>query len=72
LPNPFSIPFPISGAVAPPLALLPLGLSTAGEASGALPFGLSMADLQQWTLVYLGLSSLAFVAVWVVGYLRRR
>ena len=64
-------PFPIPGAVAPPLALLPLGLSTAGEANGALPFGLSMADLQQWTLLYLGLSSLAFVAVWVVGYLRR-
>jgi hypothetical protein len=53
------------------MALLPLGLSTAGEASGALPFGLSMAELQQWTLVYLALSSLAFVGVWVVGYLRR-
>jgi hypothetical protein len=50
---------------------LPLGLSTAGEASGALPFGLDMADLQTWTLVYLGLSSLAFVVVWVFGYLRR-
>ena len=54
----------------PPLRL-PLGLSTAGEASGALPFGLDMADLQTWTLVYLGLSSLAFVVVWVVGYFRR-
>jgi len=57
--------------MAPLMAPLPLGLSTAGEASEALPFGLSMADLQQWTLLYLGLSSLAFVAVWVVGYLRR-
>ena len=55
---------------APPLRL-PLGLSTAGEASGALPFGLDMADMQTWTLVYLGLSSLAFVVVWVVGYFRR-
>jgi hypothetical protein len=31
-----------------------------------------MGDLQTWTLVYLGLSSLAFVVVWVLGYLRRR
>ena len=54
-----------------PTLRLPLGLSTAGEASGALPFGLDMANLQTWTLVYLGLSSLAFVVVWVVGYLRR-
>lgn len=50
---------------------MPLGLSTAGEASEALPFGLSMGELQTWTLVYLGLSSLAFVVVWVLGYLRR-
>lgn len=49
---------------------LPLALQTAGDAA-ALPFGLTMADLQQWTLVYLGLSSLVFVAVWLVGYLRR-
>jgi len=54
-----------------PLALLPLALSTAGEANGALPLGLEMASLQRWTLIYLGLSSLAFVAVWVVGFLRR-
>jgi hypothetical protein len=54
------------------MALLPLGLSTAGEATEALPFGLSMGELQNWTLVYLGLSSLAFVVVWVLGYLRRR
>ena len=53
------------------LTQLPLGLSTAGEASGALPFGLDMAKLQNWTLIYLGLSSLAFVVVWVVGFLRR-
>jgi hypothetical protein len=30
-----------------------------------------MAKLQNWTLIYLGLSSLACVVVWVVGFLRR-
>ncbi len=51
---------------------LPLALQTAGDAvGGSLPFGLEMADLQTWTLIYLGLSSLGFVAVWVVGLLRR-
>ena len=30
-----------------------------------------MASAQQWTLIYLGLSSLGFVLVWLVGYLRR-
>jgi hypothetical protein len=49
---------------------LPLALQTAGDA-GALPFGLTMDSLQQWTLLYLGLSSLVFVAVWLIGYLRR-
>ena len=51
---------------------LPLALQTAGDAAaGSLPFGLELADLQTWTLLYLGLSSLGFVAVWVVGLLRR-
>lgn len=58
-------------ATLPSPMLLPLALSTAGEANGALPFGLDMASLQRWTLLYLGLSSLAFVAVWIVGFLRR-
>jgi hypothetical protein len=44
---------------------------TAGDASEALPFGLTIDGLQHWTLIYLGLSSLVFVVVWVVGYLRR-
>lgn len=70
MPGPFASP--LAALPAGPLAPLPLALSTAGEANGALPFGLSMAELQTWTLVYLGLSSLAFVVVWVVGYLRRR
>lgn len=48
-----------------------LALQTAGEASQAMPFGLTLDGLERWALIYLGLSSLVFVAVWVVGYLRR-
>jgi hypothetical protein len=48
-----------------------LAFQTAGDASETLPFGLSMAGLERWALVYLALSSLVFVVVWVVGYLRR-
>ena len=50
---------------------LPLGFSTAGDAANGLLFGWDIATLQKWALIYLGLSSLAFVVVWVVGYLRR-
>jgi hypothetical protein len=54
------------------LAVLPLALQTAGDSGeGLLIFGMDMASLQQWTLIYLGLSSLAFVLVWVIGFLRR-
>ncbi len=52
-------------------ALLPLALRTAGDAPELL-FGWDVADLQRWTLIYLGISSLAFVVVWVVGFVRRR
>ena len=53
-------------------ALLPLALQTAGDSvEGLQIFGMDMASLQQWTLIYLGLSSLAFVLVWVIGFLRR-
>jgi hypothetical protein len=56
----------------PGLAALPLALQTAGDAGeGLLIFGLDMASLQKWTLIYLGVSSLAFVVVWVIGFLRR-
>ena len=48
-----------------------LALQTASDASQALPFGLTMDGLERWAVVYLGLSSLVFVVVWVVGYLRR-
>ena len=55
-----------------PLAFHTFAFSTAGDAAnGLLPFGCSVTDFQTWTLVYLGVSSLAFVLVWVVGYLRR-
>jgi len=53
-------------------ALLPLALQTAGDAGdGLLVFGMDMASLQKWTLIYLGVSSLAFMLVWVIGFLRR-
>ena len=49
----------------------PLGFSTAGDAANGLLFGWDIADMQKWALIYLGLSSVAFVVVWVVGYFRR-
>ena len=48
-----------------------LAFQTTGEAGQALPFGLTLDGLERWALVYLGLSSLVFVVVWVVGYLLR-
>ena len=48
------------------------GFSTAGDAADGLLFGWDMATIQNGALIYLGVSSLAFVLVWVVGYLRRR
>ncbi|MFN5195492.1 MAG: cytochrome B6 [Cyanobacteriota bacterium] len=54
-----------------PAAVLPLALRTAGDAASGLPFGPDIATLQRWTLIYLAISSLAFVVVWLVGYLRR-
>ena len=48
-----------------------MAFQTAGDAGQALPFGLTMDGLEHWAVVYLGLSSLVFVAVWLVGYLRR-
>lgn len=53
------------------LQFLPLAYATAGDAADGLLNGLSIETLQRWTLVYLGLSSLVFVLVWVLGYLRR-
>ncbi len=48
----------------------PMAFRTAGDAID-LPFDLTIESLQRWTLVYLGLSSLVFVLVWLFGYLRR-
>lgn len=48
-----------------------LGFSTAGDAASGLLFGWDIADLQKGAIVYLALSSLAFVVVWVWGYIRR-
>ena len=48
-----------------------LAFSTAADAAGSLPFGWDIATLQRGALIYLGVSSLAFVLVWVIGYLRR-
>ena len=48
-----------------------LGFSTAGDAANGLLFGWDIAEMQKWALIYLGLSSMAFVVVWVVGYFRR-
>jgi len=56
----------------PGVLSLPLALQTAGDAGdGLLLFGLDMASLQRWTLIYLAVSSLAFVLVWLIGFLRR-
>jgi hypothetical protein len=48
-----------------------LAYATAGDAADGLLNGLSIESLQRWTLIYLGLSALAFMVVWLVGYLRR-
>jgi len=54
------------------LSALTLALSTAGDAAEGLLFGWDIATLQTWALIYLAASSLAFVVVWLVGYLRSR
>jgi hypothetical protein len=53
------------------LQSLLFAFSTAGDAEAGLVFGYDIATFQKWALIYLVLSSLGFVAVWVVGYLRR-
>jgi len=61
-----------------PLLVAPLLMSrgllafhTAADAANGLLFGWDIATVQKWVLIYLGASSLAFVLVWVIGYLRR-
>ena len=55
------------------LPRLPLGFQTAGDVPDvSLPFRWDVSNPQTWTLIYLAISSLAFVIVWLVGYLRAR
>jgi len=51
---------------------LVFAFSTAGDAADGLLFGWEIASLEKWALIYLGVSSLAFVIVWIVGALRTR
>ena len=43
-----------------------------GDAADGLLFGWEIATVQKWVLIYLGVSSLAFVLVWIVGALRTK
>ena len=52
------------------MALL-FAFSTAGDAANGLLFGWDIATVQKWALIYLGVSSLAFVVVWILGAIRR-
>lgn len=53
------------------MALL-FAFSTAGDAANGLLFGWEIATVQKWALIYLGVSSLAFVVVWILGAIRRQ
>ena len=44
--------------------------ATVGD-PGPMPFGLDLGGLQSGGLVYLGLSGLVFMIIWIVGYVRR-
>ncbi|WP_261356426.1 cytochrome B6 [Synechococcus sp. ATX 2A4] len=48
-----------------------LAFASTGDGVAGLPFGWTIDGLQNSVLIYLGLSSLAFVIVWLVGFLRR-
>ena len=49
-----------------------IGFTTAGDAADGLLFGWEIATVQKWAPIYLGVSLLAFVVVWLVGALRTR
>ena len=53
------------------MALL-FAFSTAGDAANGLLFGWDITTVQKWALIYLGVSSLAFVVVWILGAIRRQ
>ncbi|MCP9811042.1 cytochrome B6 [Synechococcus lacustris] len=44
--------------------------ATVGD-PGDLPFGLDMASMQNGALFYLGLSSLVFILIWLIGFRKR-
>ncbi|MCP9940622.1 cytochrome B6 [Synechococcus sp. Cruz CV12-2-Slac-r] len=44
-----------------------IAYATAGD-PGALPFGLDMVNLQNSALLYLGLSGLVFIIIWILGF----
>ncbi|MDA0291816.1 MAG: cytochrome B6 [Cyanobacteria bacterium] len=44
-----------------------IAYATTGE-PGALPFGLDMVNLQNSALIYLGLSGLVFIIIWILGF----
>lgn len=44
-----------------------IAYATTGD-PGALPFGLDMVNLQNSALLYLGLSGLVFIIIWILGF----
>ena len=53
-------------------SLVTFAFTTAGDAADGLLFGWEIATIQKWVLIYLGVSSLAFVLVWLIGALRTK
>lgn len=53
-------------------SLITFAFTTAGDAADGLLFGWEIATIQKWVLIYLGVSSLAFVLVWLFGALRTK
>ena len=53
-------------------SLITFAFTTAGDAADGLLFGWEIATIQKWVLLYLGVSSLAFVLVWLIGALRTK
>lgn len=58
--------------MANPLSFTSIGFTTAGDAAEGFLFGWEIATVQKWALIYLGVSLLAFVVVWLVGALRTK
>ncbi len=54
------------------LSFTSVAFTTAGDAADGLIFGWQIATVQKWALIYLGVSILAFVVVWLVGALRTK